>query len=249
MADLTVPALPESRALALTVESATDLTPMLRRVRLTGGDLVGFRHVAGQDLMMAIPTDDGQTINRRYTIRRYVPDAPAVDIDIVAHGNGPGARWARTAAPGSEVAAIGPRGKVVPVESAAWHLFACDESGWPATAAMVESLGAGRTALVLAEIDGPREVQPLVSAAGVRIEWLERGTHRPGDPALLVDAMRAATFPDRARHAYLSAELSVVRDLGTLLGARGFSPEEMSPKAYWRLGVSNAPHGEPPRTA
>ena len=47
-----------------------------------------------------------------------------VDLDVVVHGDGPGARWAATTRPGDHIEAIGPRGKVALVEGAAWHLFA-----------------------------------------------------------------------------------------------------------------------------
>ena len=56
-------------------------------------------------------------------------------------------------APFSSIAAVGPRGKVVPAPGAAWHLFVCDESGWAATAAMVESLTPGDVALIAARQD------------------------------------------------------------------------------------------------
>ena len=245
---------PEPRNLALALESRRPLTPMLARLRLIGDDLSGFHHLPGQDLMLAVPTatDPGVTINRRYTIRRYDPAASAVDVDIVLHGDGPGARWARDAAPGSPIDAVGPRGKIVPDPAAEWHLFACDESGWAATAAMAEALPADRTALVFAEIDGPQERQPLTTDAALTVEWVERGGRSPGDPAPLADAIRAAVgagaLPGGSGHAYLSAEFSVVRGLADLLGgAGGLSSDQISPKAYWRLGRANAPHGEPPR--
>jgi NADPH-dependent ferric siderophore reductase len=142
---------------------------------------------------------------------------------------------------------MGPRGKVVPDDSATWHLFACDESGWAATAAIVESLGSDRTALVFAEIAGPDEVQTLATQAVVHVEWLERGSHRPGEPDLLLGSLESAALPDGVGHAYLSAELAVVRTIADLLSRRGLAPEQVSAKAYWRLGVANHAYGEPPR--
>jgi NADPH-dependent ferric siderophore reductase len=136
---------------------------------------------------------------------------------------------------------------VVPVDTATWHLFACDESGWAATAAMVESLGSDRTALVFAEIAGPDEVQALATEAVVHLEWLERGSHRPGEPEALLGAIEKAPLPDGAGHAYLSAELAVVRAIADGLSRRGLPPEQISAKAYWRLGAANHAYGEPPR--
>ena len=110
--------IPDPRPLALEVRAREQLTPLITRVVVGGDDLIGFEFAPGQDLMLAVPTDantvDGATINRRYTIRRADPVAGTVDLDFVVHGDGPGARWATDAPLGSSIAAVGPRGKVVP---------------------------------------------------------------------------------------------------------------------------------------
>jgi len=244
--------LPPAAALELEVVTRETLTPGMVRVRLTGPDLADFRHVAGQDLMLAIPTgeggdDDQETINRRYTIRRYDAAASAVDIDAVSHGEGPGARWFAAAAPGDRLGAYGPRGKVVVSPTAAWHLFVCDESGLPATAAMLEALPAGATAIAVVEVANPSEQQTIDTTADVAISWVLRDDEEPGDPDRVVAALGATVLPDGPGHAYLSMEMGVVAALRSALADRGLPREAMSPKAYWRRGVANAGHGEPMR--
>src|SRR6478735_1989583 len=141
--------LPDPRPLTLQVRAREQLTPLVTRVVVGGDDLLGFEFAPGQDVMLAVPVDGG-TINRRYTIRRADPATGTVDLDLVVHGDAPGARWASDAPLGSSIAAVGPRGKVVPATDADWHLFVCDESGWAATAAMVESLTANERAVIVA---------------------------------------------------------------------------------------------------
>lgn len=248
--------LPAPAALSLEVVANTRLTPRMTRVRLTGPDLAGFRFVAGQDLMFAVPHDDSDaTTNRRYTIRGFDPVEPAVDVDMVLHGHGPGATWASRAVAGDRIDAIGPRGKVVPSAAADWHLFLGDESGLPAIAVMVEALPAGATAIAFVEIADGGEEQPIDAAASVTLSWIHRvssggagdvGT-QPGDPELLVDALRSTSLPSGSGHAYLAAELGVVNALRDLLTERGFEREAVSSKAYWRRDEANAAHGEPLR--
>jgi NADPH-dependent ferric siderophore reductase len=239
-------AIPDPRPLALTVRDRAPLTPLLARITLGGDDLVGFEHAPGQDVMVAVPTGDA-TINRRYTIRRADPHVGTLDLDVVVHGDGPGARWARDVAIGSPIAAVGPRGKVVPVGDVDWHLFVCDESGWAATASMVAALDPGELALVVAETAGPEEHQELAGTAEVVLVRCDRGGAAPGDPAALTAAVAALELPAGRGHAYLSAEFAVVRALGADLAARGVGGDQVSPKAYWRRGESNAAHGEPRR--
>ena len=243
-----VPELPDPRPLALTLRHRVAVTPLVTRLTLDGDDLLGFEFVAGQDLMLAIPVDD-DTINRRYTIRGADPAAGTVDLDFVVHGHGPGARWATDAPIGSTVTALGPRGKVVPAPGVDWHLFVCDESGWAASAVMVESLPASGRAVVVADVAGEEEQQPLDVLADVYISWCNRDGGAPGASEQVLAALDHLTLPDGRGHAYLSAELVVVRAVGEWLSGRGFAAEDVSPKAYWRAGRANAAHGEPLRDA
>jgi NADPH-dependent ferric siderophore reductase len=239
--------LPDPRPLTLEVRAREQLTPLMTRVVVAGDDLVGFEFAPGQDLMLAIPSD-GSAINRRYTIRRADPAAGTVDLDLVVHGHGPGARWALDAPIGSAVTALGPRGKVVPVSDADWHLFVCDESGWPATAAMVESLPVDARAVVVADVAGEEEHQPLDARADVFISWCNRDGGAPGGSEQVLAALdHLATFPRGRGHAYLSTEFAVVRAVSAWLRAHGFEADAISPKAYWRAGAANAAHGEPLR--
>jgi NADPH-dependent ferric siderophore reductase len=234
----------------LEVVEAFDVGPGMRRLRLTAPGLDALAPEAGQDLMVEVPADGDSPYRRRYTIRHFLPERRMVDVDIVLHGEGPGARWAAGARPGDHVEAIGPRGKVVLVEGALWHLFAGDESGLPAVLAMIEVLPAGSRAIAIVEVIGAEHEQTAVVPAAVDadIRFVHRGETAPGRPELLTDAVRAVALPDGPGHAYLMGELAVVAAMRETLVARGMQPDQVSPKAYWRAGVANAPHGEPPRS-
>ncbi len=259
MSDTPTAAVPDAAALAarvgaavwdLEIVEAVDLAPGMRRVRLTAPGLEALGAEPGQDLMLAVPSPTEAPSRRRYSIRRFDAGSASVDLDVVVHGDGPGARWARSVRPGDHVEGIGPRGKVVADPDADWHLFLADESGMAACLAMIEGLAPGAVAAARLEVPGPSHEQVPTVAGGVEVDlrWIHRASGDPGQPAWLVDALDGLALPAGSGHAYLAAELAVVAELSRALQARGMAPEQISAKAYWRLGVANASHGEPPRS-
>ena len=239
--------LPGVRSFDLELVDAEMRTPAMRRLRFTGQGLETLEAFAGQDLMVAVPAPGHQHFRRRYTIRRFDPAVPAVDLDIVLHGDGPGAAWARAARPGDRVEAVGPRGKIGLALGAAWHLFCGDESALPAIFAMVEALPEGARAEVVLEVAGEEERQdPDDVQCSLELHWIQRDG-APGTGRGLQDALTRLTIPSGTGHAYVFGELRQVAACRSLLIERGLAPEQIEHKAYWRLGVANAPHGEPQR--
>jgi NADPH-dependent ferric siderophore reductase len=232
---------------SLIVVGVTSITDDYRRVTFTGPGLERLSFRPGQDLMMRIPEADQGTTNRRYTIRAVDAPAGTVTVDMVVHGDGPGARWAAAAAPGDTLDAIGPRGKVVLDESADWHLFIGDETALPGMSIMAESLALGVRGLMVIEL--PRHVRghdPLLTAGqDVSITWIERGHADPGEPARLVAVVEQLSLPGGRGHAYVAGEMKVVRGISVTLAARGLQRSAMDAKGYWRQGGPNAFHGEP----
>ena len=233
-------------AMELEVLGVSEPVPSVRRVRLTGPGLENMAPKPGQDMMLTVTPGS----RRRYSVRAYDASAPWVDLDFVLHGDGPAARWAFGAQPGDSVEAIGPRGKVLVDEEAQWHLFAGDDTFVPATFSMLESLPAGRQALVVFEVDGDEDHQePGAVAAEVvgGIRWLHRNGADQGTADLLVAALEGIDLPAGPGHAYLAGELRVVSAMRGVLLGKGMEADAISPKPYWRKGVANQDHGEPQR--
>jgi NADPH-dependent ferric siderophore reductase len=231
----------------LTVASVTPITDDYRRVTFDGPGLEHLSFRPGQDLMLRIPGSDGEPTNRRYTIRFADPKAATVTLDMVVHGDGPGAQWAAQAAPGDALDAIGPRGKVVVDHTADWHLFIGDDTALPGMSIMAESLATDVPAVMVIElpehVDGHAPEVPADQA--LVIKWIERGHAEPGGAARLVAAAEQVPFPSGQAHAYVAGEMKVVRAVTGALRARGIDPSAIDAKAYWRRGGANAPHGEP----
>jgi NADPH-dependent ferric siderophore reductase len=234
----------------LEVLDTTAITPSMRRIRCTAPELDQLEYLPGQDLMLTVPSPSGASFRRRYTVRSFAPDVPAIDIDVVMHGNGPAASWAASAQPGSRIEAIGPRGKVTVDPDADWHLFAGDDSAVPASLAMAESLPDPDRAFVILEVDGVDDHQRISAPDGreVYVHWLHRAGNDRASGAGLVAALAAVPLPPGSGHAYLAGELGVVAQMRRTLLERGMGAEQISAKPYWRVGRANAAHGEPERT-
>jgi NADPH-dependent ferric siderophore reductase len=241
--------LADTTRLAFEVVESARLTPHMQRLILTAPQLDGFTRLPGQDVMLLVAAEGNRPVRRRYTIRELDPAARLLTLDIVLHGDGPGERWVRAAAPGDRIEGIGPRGKISTSPTADWHLFMADESALPATFAMAEALSAGTLATLVIEIPEEDDEQDLSSVAAVRISWLHRLGAPAGDPAALAAEAADVEFPPGRGHAYLFGEAKVVLRLREILADRGLGEDQMSPKAYWGRGRANAGHGEPARDA
>jgi NADPH-dependent ferric siderophore reductase len=229
----------------------TDTGPIsehVHRVVLSAPELAGFTFTAGQDLMFRVPRPDGQSLNRRYTMRRFDPAQAAVTVEVSLHANGPGTDWIRGSSVGDTIDVIGPRGKVTLRDGYDWHFFIADETGQPGALAMMESMPPTSQALALFEVDAPSDEQQPVGDAlpPVEITWLHRlGQTVPGDAAPMLEAVAGITLPAGRGHAYISAETKVVRAIQRALEEKGLPSDQISPKAYWRRGLPNRENGEP----
>jgi NADPH-dependent ferric siderophore reductase len=236
-------------ALALRIVDVVDEAPALRRITVEDARLGDATWHPGQDLTLAIPGGGARSLKRRYTIRRLDHAAGTADLQVLLHGDGPGARWAAAVQPGDEVEAMGPRGKIWVRPDAAWHLFVGDEAYLPATFAMVESLPAGGEATVVLEVGADVGQQSHDAAASVRGPvWVARNPVGAGEPGVqLLDALESLGLPDGGAGgaAYVGGEAKAVAAIRGWLIGHGWPAEAIAAKAYWRADKSNQDHGEP----
>lgn len=239
--------LPGVRAFTLTLADAQMVTPSTRRLRFSGDGLSELEIRPGQDLMVEVPAEGSRHFRRRYTVRRLDRGAGSVDLDVVLHGDGPGTRWAAAARAGETVEAIGPRGKIFLAESVDWHLFCADEASLPATLAMIEALAPDALVTALVEVDGEEDhVRPANAPERLELRWLHRRRPAGTDP-VMAETVATVALPPGHGHAYVFGELHQVAATRQALVERGMDAADIDHKAYWRIGVSNAAHGEPER--
>jgi NADPH-dependent ferric siderophore reductase len=204
---------------------------LLRRAQLTPSMLrltfsaPGFRSTGMADEWVHVFLGEpGDHRNRRnYTIRAMRGDE--VDVDVVMHDHGLMVGWAKSAEPGARLVWGDVTGSYDPPPDTDWQLLAGDIAALPAIGRIVEELGAGARATVLAEV-AEEDRQTWETAGDVRVVWL-----RPG---LLDGAVR--TFPEPAGEGYrwMAAETRVVRLVRRhLRHERGIPRERYSLTGYW----------------
>ncbi|THA32714.1 siderophore-interacting protein [Streptomyces sp. A1277] len=233
------------------------LTPRMVAVVFAGESLAGFaepaptahiklflpdaegnvaRPVVGPDGHLEWP--DGRPTMRTYTPRRFDAEAGTLEVWFVLHGDGPAARWAAQAEPGSRAAIGGPGGRfsVHPTATSWW--IGGDESALPAIATLLEALPDDVTGQVHLEVEGLEARVGLPAHAGVEVTWHDR-VGGPG--AALVDALHRDGLGDDT-HVWIACEASAVREARSyLLGDRVLPRPQVTTRGYWRVGEANHP--------
>ena len=226
----------QGRLWCVTVREAFDIAPRMRRVRVAGGDLIGFTHKPGQEIILRLPQPNGEVLRRHYTMRRFDPAANTLDIDFVLHGDSPATTWARNVKPGDRLDFTGPRGRVAFDPDAEWHVFVGDETCIPGIFSMIEAVPASSRAFAFIETGDAKDKQNVEAGPGVSIEWLYRDGAHPGPSRILADRLAAFTPPAGRGRAYIIGETSNARLMRRELITRGFPKQQISAEGYWRLG-------------
>ena len=253
----------DTRLRLLTVTAVTDITPLMRRVRLLG-DMEGFVSPSHADHIKAFFFPEGVTPNlppigpngaefapgtrpemRDYTPRYWDVDAGWMELDFVLHGDGPAASWAAAAAPGKTLVIGGPRGSVVVPTTYDWYLLVGDETALPAIGRRIEELPEGALVIAVVEVDSAAEEQSFATRADLDIIYVHRNGAAAGTTTLLLDAVKALDLPKGAAYAYIAGESTMSKSVRQhLTEARGFNTEWVKAAGYWLLGTADAhePH-------
>lgn len=239
------------------VEAVEQLTPVLKRIVLTGEELEGFFSPGFDDHVKIFPIARGQALvlptvgpegpvfaEPKPTARDYTPRAfdaanRRLTIDFAVGHGGPATAWAQDARVGDELGLGGPRGSFLIPTSFAEHLLVGDEAAIPAIARRLEELPAGARAVACIEVADTLGELVLPSAASVEIVWVHRNGGPRGRPeALTAAAVEAAGRIDPSdAYVWVACESSVARSMrAALLAARAFNPKWMKVAGYWRLG-------------
>ena len=245
----------------MTVADVTDLTPHMRRIRLSGDDLGRFAKFGGMHIRMLFPTervpqpewptlgenglavwppDDRRPTPRAYTIRRLDVAGGWMDVDFVVHdGDSVGSRWATGVTPGLKVGIMGPVGRPVTLD-ADWYVMGTDETGLPAVSRMLEALPATTRGVAFIEVADESERQEIANATGIEVRWIYRNGIPAGADGRLAEAVTAVEWPqDVSCFSWFAAEAgpaSVVREYWR--GTMGLGRDSTLAAAYWRMGSS-----------
>lgn len=228
------------------VVSTQRLSSCLHEVVLRG-DALTLAGVPGNDVMIRLASGSGAFTRRRYSVRSVNPQEDEFSLWVSTIHDGVGSQWAQSAKAGDEVDVVGPRGKIPLDPNAQWHLFMGDVTGYSAFYRLAQSITAPGRATFIIEIDHDDDAISTQFDEGVNVSgiFVNRDEHEPNDPSVLLRGLSAFALPPGLGHAYLFGEFSVTKVLRDALIDRGLSDEQISRKAYWRIGRQNADNGEP----
>ncbi|UCR89368.1 siderophore-interacting protein [Mycetocola spongiae] len=177
-------------------------------------------------------------VTRTYTIRRVNAAAGSIDVDFVVHGDeGLAGPWAARARVGERVVFAGPGGAYRPESDYDWHLFAGDESAFPAIAAGIEALPAAARGLAVIEVESEADRPALDAPEGVAVHWVFRGRRDERTPGLLAEAVDAAEWPAGRVQVFAHGERESMKALREVfLNRRGLERGQLSLSGYWATG-------------
>jgi len=217
------------------------VTPRMRAVRLSGPGLRELSWLPGQHVRVHV-TDARhprawvslmRDVLRTYSIWSY--DGRTLELRILDHGDGPGARWLRGLAVGDEVMLGKPEGRLVLAEAAPYHLFAGEETAAVAFGAMLRALPAGTPAYGVIEVAG--EPDRLALPRGTDLTWSYRGGRTAADSATLVAAVRELPLPAEPGVAYVAGEARTCQAVRAhLVRERGWPRRSVVVKPFWAPG-------------
>jgi NADPH-dependent ferric siderophore reductase len=236
-------------AILAEVSRVQTVTPTLVAVTLTHPDAVRVAGTPGNDVMVRLQEPDGRFVRRRYSVRSVSETDRSFTLWISTTHDGAGATWASNATPGDVIDLVGPRGKI-PVDALAdWHLFVGDATAIGAFYRMAESVDPPGQVIFAIEIADLTDAvtTSLPEGLGVTAAFIDRDGRAPNDPTGLLRGLATIELPPGVGQAYVFGELSVSRAMRVALLDRGLRDEQVSLKAFWRAGVHNAEHGEPPK--
>ena len=244
------PPVPDLRE--ITVVSAINITPHMRRVTVATDDIGHFdrgglhvrllippegrRPVWPQTLpdgRIRWPKDEDTLVVRAYTIRNVHRDRGELDIDFVIHEGDrvPGAAWALNARPGDRAALMGPGGGDVP--EARNLILAGDETALPAIARIAAAMPAEARLRIFLEVGGPQDEQVLPTAANCQIVWLHRDA---GAGGLLGEIIRTQVAADDTNaYVWVACEQAEARAIRMFLKTEiAYDRDRFSVAAYWQ---------------
>jgi NADPH-dependent ferric siderophore reductase len=252
----------ETRLRRLTVATIADITPRMRRFRLTGV-MTGFASPGYADHIKAFFFADGTPAQlpeigpsgvdfgpgRRPEMRDYTPRAfdvaqGTLDLDFVLHGDGPASSWAASARVGDTLIIGGPRGSQIVPHSFEWYLLAGDETALPAIGRRIEELPVGKTVIAVIEVVDKAEEQAFPERDGLTVVYVHRSGAEAGTTTLVRDAIERMPLPAGDGYAFVAGEADMSRSVRDHLIARGLNPSWIKAAGYWKRGVADAhePH-------
>ncbi|WP_433041652.1 siderophore-interacting protein [Dactylosporangium sp. CS-033363] len=215
------------------VEGVHDVAAGMRQVDLVGPEVPRLRFRPGAHVVVRVPSDTGEA-RRVYSIWSHEPRHSRLSLRIALHdAGGPGCVWARETRANDRVTLEAPRSKITLDETAAFHLFAGDETGAVPLLAMRAALPKAATVVGVFEAAGAAQEMP----AEEPLPWVHRGRASAVGSRVLLRAVKDLELPPGKGAAYIAGESDTCRLLQRLLiEGRGFLRRSIHSQPQWTPG-------------
>lgn len=249
----------DARVYHAVVRARRQLTSRMARVTLGGGDLAAFESrgpdqfvytffpLPGSTQAAPIPHDftwesvrhlprSEWPVGRYYTVSEHRPEAHEIDLDIVLHGDGPGASFGATACNGDVVAIWGPRIAYEPPGQTSDILLFGDLTALPAMRCILGSpLPAVRYRVVL-EVPEENDVLLLGPVHNADVVHIVRDPESNDSSRSLAQSVREVARELSPRtYVWGAGESLTVADLREYFqGLDNPSSDYLSILAYWK---------------
>ncbi|MGW4243618.1 siderophore-interacting protein [Nocardia sp. NPDC004722] len=217
------------------------ITARAHRIRITGQALRQSDWQPGQHVRVATGDSaaDGVLARvgdlRTYSVWRFDRDNGELDLCVLDHGEGPGARWARNAVVGQRVRFRGPEGSFTLRPGAPYLLFAGEETASVALGAMLGAVPAEVAVYGAIETATAADRLPLPRSA--ELTHPLRGSASAARSEILVDAVHALELPPTPGAAYIAGEARTIQMIVKhLVHERHWPRRAIHTKPFWTPG-------------
>ncbi len=211
------------------------------RIRIGGPELHALNWIPGQQIRVI--TGDSDTGNplsvlgelRTYSVWHHDPEAGELHLCVLDHGDGPGARWARTARVDQPVRFRGPEGAFTLRDDAPYHLFAGEDTAAAAFGPMLRALPDDARVYGAIETATPEDRLPLPRTT--ELTHPLRGTTSAAASQTLLTAVRDLDLPPTPGTAYLAGEARTIQLITKhLVHDRHWPRRAIRTKPFWTPG-------------
>ncbi len=236
---------------AAKVSNTTTITPNMQRITLESEAFADFPDDCEGGYIKLLFDPQGSTAienlapdarpsMRTYTIRRFMPQQNAIEVDFVRHTcddpqSGFAARWAMSAQVGDGIQIAGP-GTIQNMNlQAEWFFMVADMTALPALSAKIRRLPSDAKGYAVIQIESDADKQPLDAPDNMQIIWLTDQSIAQAVPKLAwlegdVSVWCACEFDSmRAMRQYFRNDRQVERD-------------NIYISSYWKQGVTEGGH-------
>jgi len=215
----------------LTVARRVHLSEHFVRIDLAGKALRGVHFSPGDKLQLAF--EGGP---RTYTPFSFDTEVGALSVLVYLHGDGPSARWLKSASEGDQLFAFGPRSSLALSSGSQRLALFGDETSFALGRALFEARSADSAFSFVFEVTDASESRSVLDALELPdtavVERREDGSHLAHAEARLRDALGR----DAGTRLVLCGNARSIQTLRARLKAEPVAHAGQLVKAYWALG-------------